>query len=93
MKGSVANVAEKESLFVVGEAAVLAPLALLTLPARPNHRRDPDVCAGIEVVLATHRAEEKIFELFRRQFRHFPELPRLAIVVQVLRGAIDWEKK
>ena len=89
VESAVTNVAEQEAVLVVGEATVLAPLTLLALPPSTYHGRDPNVGAGVEVVLAAHRAEQQVLELVGRQLGHLAKLPRLAVVVQVLGGAVN----
>ena len=82
VEGAIADVAEEEPVLVVGEPTILAPLALLALPAGTNHRRDAHVGAGIVVVLAARRTEEQVLELLDGQFADLAVLP-VAFVVQI----------
>lgn len=89
MERTVANITQKETILVVGKATVLAPFALLTLPARPYHGSDSDLGTSVEVMLAADRAKQKVFELVRLEFRDLAEFPGIAVVVQVLSCAVD----
>ena len=51
-------------------AAVLACLALLTLPAAPDPLRDLDVVPGVEVVLAAGGAVQQVTQFGGGQLSH-----------------------
>ena len=60
MVGSVTDVAEKVTILVTGEPAVLTGLAFLTLPTAPNSFCDLDMGPAVEVVLAAGGAIEEV---------------------------------
>jgi len=86
--GTVANVTEKEAVVVSNLSTVLAPFALLALPASPDDGRDPYMGARVEVVLAALGAEEQVHEVLRLEIHHSTGHP-LTIVVQVLHVAFN----
>jgi hypothetical protein len=88
VEGSVTNITEKVSVFVVRHPAVVAPLALLALPAGANDGRDAHVGASVEVVLPAHGAEQEALELLGREVAHVAVFP-VAVVIQVLGFVIN----
>ena len=88
MVGPVTDVAEKVTILVTRETAVLTCLAFLTLPTSPDSFRDFDVSAAVEVVLAAGGAVEQVLVLLNFELLHFAELPRLAVVV-VISGLVS----
>ena len=54
--------------------AVLACLALLTLPASPDALRDLDVVTRVEVVLATRGAVQQVTQLTRAQLGNLDKI-------------------
>ena len=55
--------------------AVLAALALLTLPSAPDALSDLDVVPGVEVVLATRGAVQQVTQLARAQLGNLEKIP------------------
>ena len=83
MVGSVTDVAEKITILVTREPAVLTGLAFLTLPTTPDSLRDLDVGAAVEVVLAAGGAVQEVSQLGRGDLCNLANLPLLTSVVQV----------
>jgi len=85
VEGPVTDVTQQVPVILIGLSAVLAPLALLALPAAADDGGDADVSTGVVVVLSAGGAEEKVLEFFRLQHADVAELPGGAVVVKVLR--------
>lgn len=83
MVGPVTDVAEKITILVTREPAVLTGLAFLTLPTAPDSFRDLDVGAAVEVMLAAGGAIQEVSQLGWGDLGDLANLPLLSSVVQV----------
>ena len=83
MVSPVTDIAEKITILVTRQTAVLTRLAFLTLPTPADSFRDLDVGAAVKVVLTTGGAVEEVSQLGWGDLGNLANLPLLAGVVQV----------